>query len=88
MVVIRDKPAVIEAALALDRVCYYWSITLDPESALLFAGQCQEMNAVNRLILTALIQRINAYLPPIDFGPTNPNTGRLHHDYLFSFWWD
>lgn len=23
MVVIRDKPAVIEAALGLDRVCYY-----------------------------------------------------------------
>lgn len=38
MVVIRDKPAVIEAALALDRVCYYWSITLDPERALRFAG--------------------------------------------------
>lgn len=82
MVVIRDKPAVIEAALGLDRVCYYWSITLDPESALLFAGQCLEMNAANRLVLTELIQRINAYLPRIDFGPTNPNTGQLHHDFV------
>lgn len=82
MVVIRDKPAVIEAALALDRVCYYWSITLDPDSALRFAGQCQEMNAANRLVLTNLIQRINAYLPRIDFGPTNPNTGQMHHDFV------
>ncbi len=31
------------------------------------------MNAANRLVLTELIQRINAYLPRIDFGPTNPN---------------
>jgi len=37
MVVIRDKPAVIEAALGLDRLCYCWSITLDPESALVLA---------------------------------------------------
>lgn len=82
MAVIRDKPAVIEAALALDWVCYYWSITLDPESALRFAGQCQEMNAANRLVLTDLIQRINAYLPRSDFGPTNPNTGQMHHDFV------
>ena len=82
MVVIRDKMAVLEAALALDRVCYYWSITLDPESALAFAGQCQEMNAANRLVLTDLIQRINAYLPRIDFGPANPNTGQMHHDFV------
>ena len=84
MVVIRDKPTVIEAALGLDRLCYYWSITLDPESALLFAGQCQEMNAANRLVLTELIQQINAYLPPIDFGPIHPNIGRLHPSYLQS----
>jgi hypothetical protein len=82
MVVIRDKPAMIEAALALDRLCYYWSITLDPESALAFARQSQAMNAANRPVLTALIQQINAYLPPIDFGPTNPNTGQLHHDFV------
>lgn len=74
--------AVMEAALGLDRFCYYWSITLDPASALLFARQCQELNAANRLALTELIQRINAYLPPIDFGPTNPNKGRLHHDFV------
>jgi hypothetical protein len=82
IVVICDKPAVIEAVLALDRVCYYWSITLDPERALCFAGQCQEMNAANRLVLTDLIQRTNAYLPRIDFGPTNPNTGQMHHDFV------
>lgn len=80
--VINNKPAVIEAALALDRVCYYWSITLDPESALIFAERCQETNAANGAVLVHLIQSINDYLPRIDFGPTNPNTGRTHHDFI------
>ncbi len=47
-IVILDKPTVVEAALALDRVCFYRSITLDPESALIFAKRCQEMNATNQ----------------------------------------
>ena len=40
------------------------------------------MNAANRLVLTDLIQRINAYLPQIDFGPANPNTDQMHHDFV------
>lgn len=82
MVVIRDKRAVLEAALGLDRVCYYWSITLDPESALAFAERCQEMNAATHAVLLHLIQSINDYLPRIDFGLTNPNTGQMHHDFV------
>ena len=82
MVVIRDKTAVLEAALGLDRVCYYWSITLDPESALAFAERCREMNAATHAVLLHLLQAINDYLPRIDFGPANPNTGQMHHDFV------
>lgn len=82
MVVIRDKAAVLDAALALDQVCYYWSITLDPESAIAFAERCQEMNAANNAALTYLVQSVNASIPTIDFGPDNPNTGRMHHDFI------
>lgn len=82
MVVMRDKRAVVEAALALDRVCYYWSITLDPESALAFAERCQQTNAATHAGLLHLIQAINDYLPRIDLGPANPNTGQMHHDFV------
>lgn len=81
-ITIRDKSAVIEAALALDRVCYYWSITLDPESAMAFAERCREMNAATHGVLVHLIQSINDYLPRIDFGPANSNTGQMHHDFV------
>lgn len=82
MVVIREKAAVLDAALVLDRVCYYWSITLDPESAFAFAERCQEMNAATNAALTYLIQSVNACIPTINFGPDNPNTGRMHHDFV------
>ncbi|MEZ4616413.1 MAG: hypothetical protein R2867_13050 [Caldilineaceae bacterium] len=64
MVVIHDKAAVLDAALTLDLVCYYWSITLDPASALSFAERCQAMNAANNAALTYLVQFVNACGPP------------------------
>ncbi|MEZ4725918.1 MAG: hypothetical protein R3E79_02165 [Caldilineaceae bacterium] len=82
MVVINDKPAVLAAAWQLDQVCYYWSITLDPETALQFVQQCQEMNAATRPALSQLLAAINDYLPRTDYGPTNPNTGKMHHDFV------
>lgn len=82
MIVIQDKTTVIAAALALDQVCYYWSITLDPETALLFVEQCQEMNAATRPALRHLIEAINNYLPRVDYGPTNPNTGKMFHQFI------
>lgn len=39
------------------------------------------LNTANRLVLTELIQRINVYLPWIDFGPTNPNPSQMHPGY-------
>jgi len=82
MVVIRDKPAVIAAALQLDHVCYYWSITLDPETALIFVAQCQEMNAATHPALSHLVEAINGYIPRVDYGPANPNTGQMHHTFV------
>ncbi|MEZ4714017.1 MAG: hypothetical protein R3A44_42935 [Caldilineaceae bacterium] len=82
MIVVNNKAEVVAAALELDRVCYYWSVTLDPETALTFARQCQEMNAASPAALVYLIERINAYVPRIDFGPDNPNTGKTHHDFV------
>jgi hypothetical protein len=41
------------------------AITLDPESALLFAERCQGMNAANGAVLVHLIQSINDYIPRI-----------------------
>ena len=38
MVVIRDKPAVIEAALALGRVCHYSSQKMNTIMCLVFGG--------------------------------------------------
>ncbi|MEM7536470.1 MAG: hypothetical protein AAF639_30075 [Chloroflexota bacterium] len=80
MVIINNKEEVIAAALALDKVCYTWSITLDPETAITFAEQCQEMNAAAPAALVELIGHVNEYIPRSDYGPTNPNTGEMHHD--------
>jgi hypothetical protein len=49
---------------------------------LLFAERCQAMNAASQAALVHLIQSINAYIPRIDFGPTNPNTGQTHHNFV------
>jgi|GEM_PF-2644094 len=79
-VIINNKEDVIKAALALDEVSHSWSITLDPETAITFAQQCLEINAAAPAALVELIEHVNEYLPRTDYGPDNPNTGKMHHD--------
>ncbi len=52
------------------------AITLDPESALLFAERCQGMNAANGAVLFHLIQSINDYIPRIALARLTPIRAR------------
>jgi hypothetical protein len=75
---IRTADPLVAAALVLDKVSIGFRVELRPDEALEFARRCTE-HGVTNAALVDLITAMNDTIPPMLFGPDNPNNGRLHH---------
>ena len=65
----------IHAAAQIDRNFGSYQIDMSPDEALAFA----ELTSSPSIKLDKLIERINAVIPPINFGPEHKKTGKTHH---------
>lgn len=78
---IRDSRHRIAAAIQVDRLFETFEIEMAPEEALSFAAMSSEMDAAIAGRMYRLIEKINRIVPPTDFGPAHPRSGRPHHVY-------
>lgn len=71
----------VEALIALETAgSLHHQVELNPAQALEFAAGC-EGHGVDNESLVELVQRINNAVPPMEYGPSNPNTGKAHHKF-------
>jgi hypothetical protein len=79
------ETAKVAAALVLDEHALRYQVELTPDEAIDFAANLRDYNEATASRLTALVQRINDLIPPMDFGllngEPNPNNGRPHHTF-------
>ena len=71
----------LDAMLDLDTRCLHWQAEVTPTEALEFSARSRQYNAWTPLRAVTLIEAVNKAIPPMDYGPLNPNTGRMHHTY-------
>ena len=71
----------VQKMLELDPIAHDYLVKLSPSEAMAFVSHAQEYNNIYREKLTRLIESISDTIPPMDFGPENPNTGRPHHTF-------
>ena len=69
----------LDAILTLDELSTDYRVKLDPNNALQFVAKAEEYNNFTKEDLKRLIETVNATIPPMDYGPKNPNTGRPFH---------
>jgi len=72
----------IEAALALDDVSINYLVEMSPTEAREFLSHAQAYNSFTQEDLLNLVEAVDREVPPMRFGPDNPNTGKVHHVYL------
>lgn len=72
----------VEAALFIDRLSQQYQIQFTPAEAREFVAQADDYNKFEKADLVRLVEKINEMIPPMDFGSTNPNTGRPHHRFI------
>lgn len=71
----------IATLLNLDPRCLHWQAKVTPAEALEFSARSEQYNAWTPLRAVTLIEVVNNAIPPMQFGPDNPNTGQTHHTY-------
>ena len=77
----QKRSALLDAAAALDLVALQWRVTVRPDEAADLVGALRDYNGATRRVLARLIIGVDAVIPGSDYGPANPNTGRMHHEY-------
>jgi hypothetical protein len=70
----------MRAALLLDRLSSNYEIEMRPDEAVEFLRRCEPENVSNDEWVS-LVQEINHLIPPMQYGPDNPNTGQPHHTF-------
>ena len=66
----------VDAALTLDSHALFYRVRLNPAEAERFARQVGDDDH-----LAALLNAVDAVIPRMDFGPANPNSGKVSHSY-------
>jgi hypothetical protein len=72
----------IQGALAVDEVSTHFRIEFAPDTARAFVRIADAYNGFNQCDLVNLIDAVNDAIPPMLYGPGNPNNGRPHHKFL------
>ena len=57
-------------------------VELTPEQAVEWAGRCPDYNGFDPAKVQRFIRAVNKLVPPMRFGPDNPNTGKPHHKWV------
>lgn len=71
------RPETVESLVEIFKAMpsLHWRTRVKPaEAAALF-------RAVRRPHIASLIDAVSARIPPMDYGPGNPNTGHSHHEF-------
>lgn len=71
----------VDAILELDRHAQHYQVRVRPDEALAFAKRSEEYNNITNDNLVSLISVANEAIPPMQFGPSNQNTGKPHHHF-------
>lgn len=69
----------VSAAVQLDRLFNAYEIEMTPTEAFTFAEVAPPAGVTKLASLRSLIEQINAVVPPANFGPDHPQTGKPHH---------
>ena len=72
----------VEAALAIDRVSDDYLVKMTPAQAGEFLSRADAYNIFTSEDLVELLEAVDGEIPPMRFGPDNPNTGKPHHTYM------
>lgn len=76
-----EASAMVRAAVVLDRVSHDYLVKFDAEQAIEFLFAARSINNAMGNDLAAMVGEINRLIPPMDFGPGNPNNGGAHHEF-------
>jgi len=71
----------LKAALMLDRASTHYQVEYTPGEAWSFVVRAEAYNNFTSDILSELVERINALIPPMQYGTDNPNNGKPHHRF-------
>ena len=78
--IVPNFSGVVKAALALEQVSIQHQVQMDADEALAFANRALP-SGLGQLDFVRLIEKINALIPRMDFGPNNLSTGRTFHKF-------
>ena len=68
------------ALLAMDSFLQ-WQVELSPDDAAAFLAKAQDYNNFTATGLVRMIRSISLCIPAKQYGPNNPNTGKMHHHF-------
>jgi hypothetical protein len=71
----------IMAALHVDRLFNNYEIEMDPSETVSLIEVAPQAGIPSIRETAWMLEGINKLIPPIDFGPSNPQTGKSHHLY-------
>jgi len=71
----------IKLLVAMDNFAT-WGVELSAFDALQVAVAAERAVGYSPRV-SQLIRRINALVPPMQYGPDNPNTGKMHHTFTY-----
>jgi len=69
-------PVFLESLLQVDRWSRQWLVTLEHDQAATFLAAADCYNEFTAEGLGELLAAVDRIIPRLDYGPTNPNTGR------------
>lgn len=75
------RTSLVDLLLEVDKLSIHYQVEIDPEEMDDFARRSAVYNGLERENLIRFVRYVNSAIPKIDFGASNPNSGRAFHKF-------